>query len=143
MAWCEKSISDFVDYAAITFDTLEDNGKYVCYKASDNAQNATYKLSDQIEGIQIIKPVVSSVSVNNDPAKDGEIEVTVEFSQEMNVNIDPAVVIKGIAGGDIQVIKASYIKNTWIGKAIIPDNNANEIGENPYDHSLARNDSRN
>jgi hypothetical protein len=67
---CDVSLSaSFISYAPITFTSEADNGKTVCYAASDQVNNKSYLLSSVIGGIDTIKPVITLTS----PATDGAI----------------------------------------------------------------------
>lgn len=48
---CDNTLYGFASYAPITFSSIGDNGKRVCYRATDGYGNDTYKLSDPIQGI--------------------------------------------------------------------------------------------
>jgi len=69
-----------------------------------------------------IKPIIESATVNPDPAKAGEVAITVVFSESMNVGVSPTVQITGIIGSPIDVTQSSYIDDTWTGTFILPDN---------------------
>jgi len=63
-AWvntCNGTLT-FVSYASTTFNTEADNGKKVCYKATDTAWNIAYSLSNAIAGIDITAPTITQVN---------------------------------------------------------------------------------
>ena len=49
----------YVPYSSITYTSESDNGKRVCYKAVDTAENKDYELSDPIAGIDTTAPVIT------------------------------------------------------------------------------------
>lgn len=56
---CDSSRT-FTTYAAKTYSSESDNGKYICYKAVDNVWNTTYKLSDRIDKIDKTAPTCTN-----------------------------------------------------------------------------------
>ena len=64
---CNNAIpsSNFVAYNSITFESENDNGKYVCYKAEDEAGNVTYKLSNPISWIDTTSPTITITQPNS------------------------------------------------------------------------------
>jgi hypothetical protein len=57
---CDEGLNPFVAYADKTFLAEADNGKSICYKAVDLANNTTYALSTTITGIDRTGPIVSA-----------------------------------------------------------------------------------
>jgi len=65
---CTGSLT-FITYASQTFTSESDNGKKVCYKAVDSANNITYSTSDAITGIDRTAPVITINNPNPNPAQ--------------------------------------------------------------------------
>lgn len=64
---CDASRT-FIPYESTTFTGEINNGKYVCYRSIDNANNTTYKISNAINGIDTTNPIITIVNPNTDPA---------------------------------------------------------------------------
>jgi hypothetical protein len=56
---------NFIAYQSITYTSEGDNGKKVCYKATDEQGNEFYLMSDPIGGIDTTGPVVGGMQNNN------------------------------------------------------------------------------
>lgn len=57
----------FVPYTSTTFTSDIDNGKYICYRAIDSANNTTYELSNAIAGIDATAPTITINNPNTSP----------------------------------------------------------------------------
>jgi len=57
---CDDSLSPFVSYSSTTFTSEADNGRTICYKAVDVAENVTYTVSAAIAGIDTSAPVMDA-----------------------------------------------------------------------------------
>ena len=62
---CDETLTPFEDYSATVFNSESDNGKKVCYKAIDSANNIAYQLSSAISGIDKTAPTISNLSPDN------------------------------------------------------------------------------
>jgi hypothetical protein len=67
----------FIAYQALVFSSEADNGKYVCYRAIDNAWNTTYTLSNMISGIDTSDPIITINNPDPNPASSKTISATI------------------------------------------------------------------
>jgi hypothetical protein len=60
---CDVGLS-FVPYVSAIFDDESDNGKYVCYQATDSVGNTSYSQSNMITGIVAANQTVPDAGGN-------------------------------------------------------------------------------
>lgn len=77
---CTSVLTGFATYSPYTFSSLEDNGKYICYKATYNGLSS-YKLSAKIEGIE--QSINTEEIINSDI---WEAYVSWRYSSELKQN---------------------------------------------------------
>jgi len=106
--------------AAITNDSEDLEIASEAFK--DLAGNVLAQITDQ-DVSDKAKPEVKSATANPDPAKAGDITITIVFSENMDTTVSPTVQITGITGSPITVTPTSYAGDTWVGKFTLQDNN--------------------
>ena len=94
-AICDGTLT-FVDYSSQTFTSESDNGKKVCYKAVDIANNTAYNLSNAIAGIDTTAPNAAITYSLAGPYKSGaSLTITATFNEDMAVSPVPQISITG------------------------------------------------
>lgn len=74
---CDATLT-FADYSDTTFSAEADNGKTICYKATDTAGNMAYLISAPIAGIDKTKPTFSSAKFISSTA------IELAFNEDMS-----------------------------------------------------------
>jgi len=87
------------------------------------SDNVTFRpwCSDDSYSSESILPIVANVVTDPDPAKAGEVTITVEFSESMDIEASPVVQVMDIIGSPT-VIKSSYLDSIWTGTFNLEDN---------------------
>jgi len=67
-------------------------------------------------------PTVTLATAVPDPAKPGNVTVTVQFSETMDTAVSPTVNITGLVSSPYVVTQSSFIGNTWTGTFALLDN---------------------
>jgi len=106
--------------AAITDDNEDLEIASEAFK--DLAGNVLAQITDQ-DVSDKAKPEVKSATANPDPARTGDVTITIVFSESMDTDVLPTVQITGITGSPITVTQSSYTGDTWVGKFTLEDNN--------------------
>jgi hypothetical protein len=109
--------------------------------------NVTYRpwcLTDDCASVDATAPTVLSVVANPNPAKAGDVTMTITFSEPMNTGIDPTVEITGLTGGTLAVTGSFTNDTTWEGTVTVPDNDEETTatvsisgGEDPSGNQMA------
>jgi len=66
-------------------------------------------------------PTVTSAIADPDPAKPGNVTVSLQFSEDMDTTVSPTVNITGLVSSPYVVTQSSFIGNTWTGTFALLD----------------------
>jgi hypothetical protein len=95
---CDVSLI-FVSYTDTTFSTEADNGRAICYRAIDAADNITYQLSSVIAGIDRTAPRIDSVDSDGKTFNSADLprqKIKVTLSEDI-INV-PVINVHSIVG---------------------------------------------
>lgn len=110
---CNDSLT-FVSYTSTTFNSETENTKTVCYRAVDDAGNATYSVSNPITGIDVTPPPVPSILDMQSAYDSGSL------NNDNITNLNPIFDVNGVANSDYYRVYW-WVDNSYWG--ILSDNN--------------------
>lgn len=95
-----------------------------------NNSEGTHIVTNFVDGVltlnpDIAGPTVASAAASPDPAKDGQVAITVNFADAtgMNTSISPTVTVVGLTTTPYNVTQTSFAGNTWQGSFTLLDQN--------------------
>ena len=109
------------NYTIADVDEEQDDVSVSVSGAEDLAGNEDPLTETEMFDVDTIAPTVDSASAAPDPAKDGTVTVTVEFSEDMKTSVDPSVNVTGLDDSPYAVAKSSYSGDTWVGTFTLDD----------------------
>jgi hypothetical protein len=84
---CDATTIGFVPYASITFSSESDNGKYVCYRATNVLGDEEFALSDAIAGIDTTAPGITLATSASSPTSTTPIPFTATLTETPSGNV--------------------------------------------------------